>query len=81
MPAGKPEPHLYRAVIEYFGIMGSEAIAFEDSAHGTHAAKRAGLWCVAVPGPSSLNHDLAHADLTLPSLAHCPLADLLARFA
>ena len=81
VPAGKPEPHLYRAVIEHFGVAGREAIAFEDSAHGAHAAKRAGLWCVAVPGPSSLHHDLAHADLTLPSLVHCPLPDLLARFA
>ena len=80
VPAGKPEPHLYRAVIDHFGVAGREAVAFEDSEHGVHAAKHAGLWCVAVPGPSSLNHDLARADLTLPSLAHCPLADLLARF-
>jgi HAD superfamily hydrolase (TIGR01509 family) len=81
VPAGKPEPHLYRAVVEKFGVTGREAIAFEDSEHGAHAAKRAGLWCVAVPGPSSLHHDLAHADLQLPSLAHCPLPELLARFA
>jgi HAD superfamily hydrolase (TIGR01509 family) len=80
VPAGKPEPHLYRAVLEHFGVAGPEAIAFEDSAHGVTAAKRAGLWCVAVPGPSSLQHDLTHADLQLPSLAHCPLPDLLARF-
>lgn len=81
VPAGKPEPHLYRAVLEKFGLTGPEAIALEDSEHGVHAAKRAGLWCVAVPGPSSFNHNLTHADLILPSLAHCPLPDLLARFA
>ncbi len=79
--AGKPEPDLYCAVIEKFSLTGREALAIEDSEHGAHAAKRAGLWCAAVPGPSSLNHDFAHADLTLPSLAHCPLAELLQRFA
>ena len=80
VPAGKPEPHLYRAVIEKFGVAGNEAIAFEDSEHGALAAKRAGLWCVAVPGPSSVNHDLAHADLIITSLAERPLSELLEKF-
>ena len=78
--AGKPAPDLYRAVIENFGVPGKEAIAFEDSEHGTHAAKRAGLWCVAVPGPSSADHDLAHADLILNSLAERTLPELLQKF-
>ena len=77
---GKPEPDLYRAVIHKFGVAGTEAIAFEDSEHGALAAKRAGLWCVAIPGPSSLHHDLAHADLILSSLADCPLSHLLEKF-
>ncbi|MEO6995183.1 MAG: HAD-IA family hydrolase [Lacunisphaera sp.] len=80
VPAGKPAPDLYRAVIEEFGVTGNEAIAFEDSEHGALAAKRAGLWCVAVPGPSSANHDLAHADLILKSLADQPLQTLLKKF-
>ena len=78
--AGKPAPDLYRAVMEKFGLPGRAAIAFEDSAHGVQAAKGAGLWCVAVPGPSSRQHDLSTADLLLPSLADCPLAELLERF-
>ncbi len=80
VPTGKPAPDLYRAVIEKFGIAGNEAIAFEDSEHGALAAKRAGLWCIAVPGPSSINHDLAHADLILNSLADRPLQELLKKF-
>lgn len=80
VPAGKPEPDLYQAVIDKFGLKGSEAIAFEDSEHGALAAKRAGLWCVAVPGPSSVHHDFSHADLILPSLADCALSDLLEKF-
>ena len=78
--AGKPAPDLYRAVIEKFGVAGNEAVAFEDSEHGAHAAKRAGLWCVAVPGPSSVNHDLAHADLILNSLADRSLPELMSKF-
>ena len=81
VPAGKPAPDLYQAVIDQFGLSGAEAIAFEDSEHGALAAKRAGLWCVAVPGPSSLHHNFAHADLILPSLADCALHTLLNKFA
>ena len=80
VPAGKPEPDLYCAVVEYFGVAGADAIAIEDSAHGVLAAKRAGLWCVAVPGPSSADHDFSHADLKLASLSQCSLADLLKKF-
>jgi HAD superfamily hydrolase (TIGR01509 family) len=80
VPAGKPEPDLYRAVIEKFGVAGNEAIAFEDSEHGALAAKRAGLWCVAVPGPSSVNHDFAHADLILNSLAERSPPELMEKF-
>jgi putative hydrolase of the HAD superfamily len=80
VPAGKPAPDLYRAVVEKFGVPGAAAIAFEDSEHGVLAAKRAGLRAVAVPGPSSHAHDFSPADLVLPSLAACPLETLLARF-
>ncbi len=81
VPAGKPAPICTCAVIDKFEIDGACAIAFEDSEHGVLAAKRAGLWCVAVPGPSSVNHDLAQADLVLASLADRPLSDLLKKFA
>ena len=63
-----------------FGLRGHEAIAFEDSHTGTLAAKRAQLWAVAVPGPSTLHHDFAHADVQVASLATLTLADLIRRF-
>lgn len=80
-PAPKPEPDLYRLVLNRFGLRGAEAIAFEDSSTGALAAKRAGLWTVAVPGPSTAHHDLSHADLRATSLAMVSLEDLIARFA
>ncbi|MCR6654736.1 MAG: HAD-IA family hydrolase [Opitutus sp.] len=79
-PSPKPEPDLYRLVLNRFGLRGIEAIAFEDSFTGSLAAKRANLWTVAVPGPSTAHHDLSHADLRVKSLAEVRLEDLIARF-
>ncbi len=76
----KPEPDLYKLVLNQFGLRGLEAIAFEDSRTGALAAKRAGLWCVAVPNPSTAHHDFTPVDLQLPSLAAGNLAELTARF-
>jgi HAD superfamily hydrolase (TIGR01509 family) len=79
--APKPEPDLYRLVLESFGLRGAEAVAFEDSHTGTLAAKRAGLWVVAAPNASTGHHDFANADLRVASLADCSLEALSARFA
>jgi beta-phosphoglucomutase-like phosphatase (HAD superfamily) len=76
----KPEPDLYRLVLNEFGLRPHEAIAFEDSHTGTLAAKRAGLWVVAVPNPSTSHHDFGHVDLRVGSLADCRLPELQARF-
>ncbi len=78
--AGKPAPDLYLRAIRQFGIAPSEAIAFEDSTAGTLSARAAGLWTVAVPNPSTGQHDLGAAHVVLASLADLPLAQLLDRF-
>ncbi|MDP3071658.1 MAG: HAD-IA family hydrolase [Opitutaceae bacterium] len=80
-PAPKPAPDLYQLVLARFGLRGPEAIAFEDSHTGSLAAKRAGLFAVAVPNPSTAHHDFAHADLRVASLAEIDLAGLTARLA
>lgn len=79
-PSPKPEPDLYRLVLNRFGIRGLEAIAFEDSHTGSLAAKRANAYVVAVPNESTAHHDFAHADLLVRSLADVSLDTLLARF-
>ncbi len=79
--APKPEPDLYRLVLNHFGLRGIEAIAFEDSYTGSLAAKRAGLWTVVAPNPSTSHHDFKHADLQLNSLADTTLPELIKRFA
>lgn len=78
---GKPEPDVYQAVLDAFGISGPEAIAFEDSEAGSHAAKRAQVWCVAVPNPSTHRHRFEHVDLQITSMADQPLGALLERWA
>jgi len=79
-PSPKPEPDLYRLVLNRFGLRGGEAIAFEDSPPGVLAAKRAGLHVVAVPNPTTAHHDFPHADLRTASLAELTLAELVTRF-
>jgi HAD superfamily hydrolase (TIGR01509 family) len=80
VPSPKPEPDLYRRVLNAFGLKGREAIAFEDSHTGCLAASRAGIWVVAVPNASTGHHDFGPADLQVASLADCRLAGLMARF-
>ena len=77
----KPDPALYRAVLQATGVAATEAVALEDSPNGVWAAKRAGMACVAVPNPLTARLDLSHADFTLRSLTELPLAALLARLA
>lgn len=79
-PAPKPEPDLYRRVLQHFGLRGHEAIACEDSQTGVLAAKRANLHVVAVPGATTGHHDFRRADLVLASLADCTLEDLMQKF-
>jgi HAD superfamily hydrolase (TIGR01509 family) len=79
VPRVKPDPALYRAVLEATGVRPEEALALEDSPNGVLAAKRAGLRCVAVPNPLTARLDLRHADLTLASLADVSLVELLDR--
>ncbi len=80
VPSPKPEPDLYKLVLNRFGLRGHEALAFEDSHTGSIAAKRANLWTVVAPGPATAHHDFAHADLRVASLADVTLDALIARF-
>lgn len=75
----KPDPALYQAVLDALALRPEQGIALEDSPNGIAAAKRAGLFCVAVPNPLTRQLSLAHADLRLSSLTDMPLERLLAR--
>jgi len=74
----KPDPALYRTVVEWLEVAPHEAVAFEDSLNGLIAAKRAGLYCVVIPNALTQQLDLDEADIRLGSLEGMSLADLLA---
>lgn len=73
----KPHPEVYERAVADLGVHPSEALAFEDSAHGMAAARAAGLRCVVVPNRLTQAMDFSLADAVLPSLAHQPLADVI----
>jgi HAD superfamily hydrolase (TIGR01509 family) len=79
-PSPKPEPDLYKLVLNRFGLRGHEGVAFEDSHTGSLAAKRSNLWAVAAPNESTAHHDFSHVDWLVASLTEVSLPALQARF-
>jgi beta-phosphoglucomutase-like phosphatase (HAD superfamily) len=73
----KPDPELYLAALHALGVTASQAFAVEDSPNGISAAKRAGLFCVAVPNRLTISLPLDHADMQLESLSTISLETLL----
>lgn len=74
----KPAPDLYLAALDALHLQGHQAIALEDSSHGVQAARQAGIFCVAVPNPTTVHLSFSHASLQLHSLLDLPLSRLLA---
>ena len=75
----KPDPEPYLSVLAAMNLEASQAFALEDSPPGITSAKRAGLFCVAVPNRLTRMLSVDHADLVLDSLADLPLEALLNR--
>ncbi len=73
----KPDPAAYLAAVSNLGVSIDQALALEDSRPGVKAAKSAGLYCIAVPGPMTKNLSFPDADMRLESLAEMPLLELL----
>lgn len=80
VPSPKPEPDLYKLVLNRFGLRGHEAIAFEDSQTGVLAATRAHCWTVAVPNSSTAHHNFSAAQRRLVSLAGTTVDGLINAF-
>jgi len=73
----KPNPALFLLAAEKVGAQPNELIVFEDSRNGVLAAKRAGMFVVAVPNQVTEKSDLSKADLKLTSLEDLSLEDLI----
>lgn len=66
--AKKPAPDIYQLALAQLGLGADQAVAFEDSANGLHAAVAAGLWTVVTPTFWTEGSDFAKAGLVLPRL-------------
>jgi HAD superfamily hydrolase (TIGR01509 family) len=73
----KPDPALYIQAVEALGVKSDEAIAFEDSLNGSLAAKKAGLFCVAIPNPVTKHMVFDEVDHKMESIAELELSNLI----
>lgn len=48
MPAGKPDPAVYRLAAERMNLMEDQLLVLEDAPSGVQAAKAAGMRCIGV---------------------------------
>lgn len=66
---GKPHPAVYLTAAKLLGVPPGECVAVEDSPNGVLSAKRAGMYCIAVPDPALADDPrFKEADLRLGSL-------------
>lgn len=65
----KPQPDIYLRALHLLDLAPGQCVAFEDSQTGVMAAKRAGLYAVAIPHEMSREHDFSGADALIHGLA------------
>lgn len=76
---GKPDPAAFLMTAEKLGVAPSECVVFEDSHVGVLAAKRAGMFCVAVRNRRARTpQDLSAADLVLQGFLEIDVGVILA---
>ncbi|MCZ8521477.1 MULTISPECIES: HAD family hydrolase [Paenibacillus] len=73
----KPDPALYLLALEGLGVSPGAAVAFEDSPNGALAAKRAGMFCVAVPNETTSSLPFGEVDLRIGSMSERSLLDII----
>ncbi len=71
----KPNPDIFLKVLEQLKVYRDAAVVFEDSLNGVTAARRAGIFVVAVPNPMTAKMGVT-GDITVPSLAELSLLEL-----
>ena len=75
----KPNPDLFLVALNQLQVQKHEAVVLEDSPNGVEAAKRAGIFVVAIPNPVTALLNLDGADLVLNSLEDLSLDELIRR--
>jgi beta-phosphoglucomutase-like phosphatase (HAD superfamily) len=72
---GKPDPACYLLASQKLRLPPARCLAFEDSNAGVQAAKRAGMFCVALKRPGMPAQDFAMADQVLEDLVDFKLEE------
>lgn len=73
----KPYPDIYLLAAKKLHLKPKECVAFEDTSAGVTAAKRAGMYCVAVPNGYTKTQDFSRADLVAKSLKNIDMKKIL----
>ena len=73
----KPYPDLFLTALKQLQVENNEAVVFEDSPNGVEAARRAGVFVVAVPNQLTSMLPIQGANLIVGSLSELPLSELL----
>jgi beta-phosphoglucomutase-like phosphatase (HAD superfamily) len=68
----KPDPAVYRWVLERLRVEPDRVVAIEDNRNGLLAATGAGLRCVVTPTPYSAGEDFTTALAVAETLDHHP---------
>ncbi len=81
----KPDPSLYHLGLKKMGAASQRVVVLEDSPNGVLAAKRAGLYCIAVPnqltGQLSFHEEGGKPDRVLSALDDFPWDELMRTYA
>jgi len=72
----KPNPDIFLKALDQLNVRNDAAVVFEDSLNGVLAARRAGIFVVAVPNPLTAKMGVS-GDLTVSSLTDLSLQDLM----
>lgn len=75
----KPDPELFLRTLDCLGLNPDEAIALEDSINGVEAAKRAGIYTIAIPNRVTQEFDFSNADFLINSLEKISLKTLISQ--
>jgi beta-phosphoglucomutase-like phosphatase (HAD superfamily) len=76
VPLAKPAPDVYLLAARRLEVPPSACTVLEDSENGVHAAKAAGMRCIAVPSVLTRSLDFSRADAVLAGLEHVTLKTL-----
>ncbi|MEW6287421.1 MAG: HAD family phosphatase [Chloroflexota bacterium] len=75
----KPNPDLFLLALNRLQVQNNEAVVFEDSPNGVLAARRAGIFVVAVLNPLTARLGVEGANLVVKSFSDLSFPELLAK--